>query len=104
MAEAIKKALKEYNELAANLRPPREQLTWTKVVEMATVGDFDLLRHAREDIRNWPWAQGPTREAIKTYLNLQRAEEERDRLNVEINRLMTALFDAHADLSITIAE
>ena len=103
-SEAIKKALKEYNELAAGLRPPREQLTWTKVVEMATVGDFDLLRHARQDIRNQPWAQGPTREAIRTYLNLQRAEEERARLNVEINRLITALFDAHADLSIAITK
>ena len=103
-SEAIKKALKEYNELAAGLRPPREQLTWSKVVEMATVGDFDLLRHARQDIRDRPWAQDPTREAIRTYLNLQRAEEERARLNVEINRLLTALFDAHIDLSMATAK
>jgi hypothetical protein len=55
-SEAIKKALKEYNRLAANLHPPREQLTWSKVIEMATVGDLDLLRHARQDIRDQPWA------------------------------------------------
>ena len=42
-SEAIKKALKEYNELAAGLKPSREQLSWAKVVEMATIGDFDLL-------------------------------------------------------------
>ena len=98
--EAIKKALKEYNELAGNLNPPREQLTWTRVVEMATVGDFDLLRHARQDIRERPWAQASTCEAMRTYLNLQRAEEERTRLNVEMNRLLTALLDTHVDISI----
>jgi hypothetical protein len=103
-SEAIKKALKEYNELAGNLRPPRELLTWTRVVEMATVGEFDLLRHTRQDIRDHPWAQGPTREAMRTYLNLQRAEEERVRLNVEMNRLLTALFDTHVDISIAITD
>lgn len=71
---------------------------------MATIGDFDLLRHARQDIRDQPWAQGPTREAIKIHLNLQRAEEERTRLNIEINRLLTALFDAHVDLSVAAAK
>ena len=98
-SEAIKKALKEYNQLAASLSPPREELTWTKVVEMATIGDFDLLRHTRQDIRKYPWTQGSTREAIRTYLNLQRAKEECSRLDVEMNRLLTALFDAHVDLS-----
>ena len=103
-SEAIKKALKEYNELAGNLHPPREQLTWTRVVEMATVGDFDLLRHTRQDIRNCPWAQASNREAMRMYLNLQRAEEERVRLNVEMNRLLTSLFDAHVDISVAIEE
>ena len=71
---------------------------------MATVGDFDILRHARQDIRNRPWAQDSTREAIRTYLNLQRAQEECARLNVEMNRLLTALLDTHTDISIAIAE
>ena len=101
-SEAIKKALKEYNQLVANLSPPHEQLTWTKVVEMATVGDFDLLRHTRQDIRDRPWSQDTTRQAIRTYLNLQRAEEECTRLNVEMNRLLTSLFDTHIDISIAI--
>ena len=103
-SDAIKKALKGYNELAAALHPPREQLSWSKVVEMATIGDFDLLRYTRQDIRDYPWARDSTREAIRTYLNLQRAEEERVRLNVETNRLLTALFDTHVDISVCLAE
>lgn len=37
------------------------------------------------------------------YLNLQRAEEERAQLNVEMNRLLTSLFDMHVDISVAIA-
>ena len=102
-SEVIKKALKEYNQLAANLHPPREQLTWANVIEMATVGDFDLLRHARQDIRNQPWAQDSTRQAIRTYLNLQRAEEEHTRLNVEMNCLLTSLLNTDINISTAIA-
>jgi hypothetical protein len=102
-SEAIKKALKEYNQLAVNLSPPCEQLTWAKVVEMATVGDFDLLQHTCQDIRDFPWAQNSTREAIRIYLNLQRAEEECTRLNIEANCLLTTLYDTHVDLSAAIA-
>jgi hypothetical protein len=103
-SEAIKKALKEYNKLAVNLRPPQEQLTWASVIEMATVGDFELLRHARQDIRDRPWTRDSTRQAIRTYLNLKRSEQERARLNVEMNRLLTSLLDTHLDISIAIAK
>ena len=71
---------------------------------MATVGDFDLLRHTCQDIRDCPWSQDSTRQAIRTYLNLQRAEEERMRLNVEMNRLLTSLFNTHVDISIAVTE
>ena len=96
-SEAIKKALQTYNKLASTLTPPREQLSWATVIEMASVGELDLLRYARQDIRDLPWTQKPAREAMRHYANLNRAREEIARLNVEIRRVLTAMCDEHTD-------
>ena len=40
---AIKTALKQYNDAAALLNPPRDPLMWSTVLKAATVADFDLL-------------------------------------------------------------
>ncbi|TFK79198.1 hypothetical protein K466DRAFT_505958 [Polyporus arcularius HHB13444] len=96
-AEAIRKALAEYNRHAKALIPPRPELSWTEVMEMASIGEFDLLRDARQDIREKPWANRSHRAATATYFNVKRAREEIDRLNVEIPRLFTAMIDDHID-------
>ncbi|OBZ69683.1 hypothetical protein A0H81_10469 [Grifola frondosa] len=49
-AGAIRKALTEYNKCAAELTPPRPELSWNDIVEMVSLADFDLLRNARQDI------------------------------------------------------
>ena len=49
---AIRTAVAKYNIAAANLCPPRQELTWEEVVEYAFLADFDLLRDARQDIRS----------------------------------------------------
>ena len=49
-AEAIRRALEAYNTAAAQLNPPRENLTWSKLMEATTLAEFDLLRNSREDI------------------------------------------------------
>lgn len=96
-AEAIRKALQEYNRHAAALTPPRPPLSWTDITEMATIGEFDLLRDARQDIREKPWAKQSHREAMNTYFNVLRAREEINRLNIEIPRLFSSMVDEHAD-------
>lgn len=101
-SEAIKNALKEYNLQAAALRPPRPQLTWPRIVEMANLGEFDLLRDTREDIRNLPWTRPANREAANLYQNIKRAKEERQRLNIEISRLLTRMRDDHVDYQLSI--
>ena len=77
--------------------PPRPSLSWHKVVEMASLAEFDLLRDSRSDIRQEPWAKPMNREAMNILFDMQRAHEEIDRLNVEIPRLLTYMYDDHAD-------
>ncbi|KAF8164965.1 hypothetical protein B0H34DRAFT_687229 [Crassisporium funariophilum] len=94
---AIKTALKQYNDAAARLNPPRDPLTWSTVLKAATVADFDLLRDTRTDIRYLPWTEPSRREATTYYFGIKRAREEIVRLNVEITRLLTFMFDSHID-------
>jgi hypothetical protein len=89
--------LKRYNEAAAQLNPPRPALTWEAVMNAVTVADFDLLRDTRQDIRMLEWAQPANREGMVMYFGIKRAKEEILRLNVEICRLLTFLYDDYAD-------
>ncbi|KAG6875863.1 hypothetical protein C0992_001989, partial [Termitomyces sp. T32_za158] len=92
-SEAIRNALNWYNTQAANLNPPRPALSWKEIVDYSFLGEFDLLRHSRSDIRDEPWAQPARREATLKYFKLQRAREEIVRLNMEIRRLRTWIRD-----------
>ncbi|TFK46595.1 hypothetical protein OE88DRAFT_1638090, partial [Heliocybe sulcata] len=92
-SEAIKHALQSYNTLAAKLSPPRPLLSWKQIVDYSFLGEFELLRLSRDDIREKPWAQPANREATIKYLQLQRAHEEIERLNAEMRRLRTAVRD-----------
>lgn len=96
-ATAIKRALEEYNRRAAELNPPRPSLSWSDVVDMVSVAEFDLLRDARQDVRSLPWAQPAQRRATNLYFNVKRAEEEIKRLNIEVRRLLTHMIDEHVD-------
>ncbi|KAH9918796.1 uncharacterized protein B0H18DRAFT_882567 [Fomitopsis serialis] len=96
-AEAIRKALSEYNRVAARLNPPHPKLTWHELMEMATLSEFDLLRDARQDIRRLPWAQHTNRKAMAAYFNVKRARKEIRWCNVESSRLFTSMVDEHVD-------
>ncbi|KAH9923377.1 uncharacterized protein B0H18DRAFT_1085727 [Fomitopsis serialis] len=96
-AEAIRKALSEYNRVAARLTPPPPSLTWHELMEMATLSEFDLLRDTRQDIRRLPWAQHTNRKAMAAYFNIKCAREEIHRCNIESARLFTNMVDEHVD-------
>ncbi|KZT63774.1 hypothetical protein DAEQUDRAFT_679796 [Daedalea quercina L-15889] len=96
-AEAIRKAIIEYNRRAAQLTPPRPALSPTEVMDMASLSEFDLLRDVRQDVRQLPWAQPMNRKAMNAYFNVKRAHEEIKRLNVESARLFTSIIDEHFD-------
>ena len=92
-SEAIRKALSRYNAQATKLIPPRPPLTWKEIVEYSFLAEFDLLRLSRTDIRSERWTQPSSREGTIKYLKLRRAREEIVRLNVEICRLRTAIYN-----------
>jgi hypothetical protein len=96
-AAAIKQALEEYNHQAALLNPPRPQLTWAQVIDMVSLAEFDILRDARQDIRQLQWARPAHRQATALHLRVKAARAEITRLNVEICRLLTFMFDDYAD-------
>jgi hypothetical protein len=102
-SKAIQRALKAYNEAALRLDPPRPKLIWSQIVEYTTLAEFELLRSgAREDIRNLDWAEMRHREASTCHLKILRAQEEIERLNIEVKRLATWMVDDEAHLQATI--
>ena len=95
--KAIKHVLEEYNLCAAQLNPPRPNLTWTKVMDAVYIAELDILQDAWQDICSLKWAQPAHREAMNLYFGLERAKEEVLWLNVEIWRLLTFMRDDHVD-------
>ena len=95
--------MKNYNKAAAPLDPPCEPLTWTSVLQAATLADFDLLWDARKDICTLPWTEPSRCEAMSLYFSIKHAHKEIQRLNVEICRLLTFMIDDHADFHRAIA-
>lgn len=103
-SDAIRNALNRYNVQAAALDPPRLQLSWKNITEYSFLGEFDLLRHSRADIRELDWTKPAHREATVKYFKLCRAREEIVRLNVEICRLRTAIHDEGIQMTAVIAD
>ncbi|KAJ7109052.1 hypothetical protein C8R43DRAFT_905012 [Mycena crocata] len=97
-SRGVKTALANYNAAAAGLDPPRDPLTWEQVVDYAFLSDFDLLRDGRDDIRSETWARPAGRLAMDLYFKLERADEEIMRLNIEIRRFVTYMYDEEAFL------
>jgi len=101
-SEAIRKAIHRYNVQAAALTPPRPPVSWKDLTQHTILGKFDLLRYARNDIRDREWAKPAVREATAKFFKLCRAKEELIQLNIEICRLRTAIHDEEAEISAAI--
>ncbi|KAK1216235.1 hypothetical protein PQX77_021149 [Marasmius sp. AFHP31] len=96
-AEAIKKAIAEYNHAADLLSPPRDHITWADIVQMVSLADFDLLKHTELDLAQLTWARDEYREVMHEHYQILRAREEIQRLNVEIKWKVTFMIDDYAD-------
>ncbi|KAJ7867083.1 hypothetical protein B0H14DRAFT_3084142 [Mycena olivaceomarginata] len=97
-SKAVKSALERYNAAASAMTPVKPQLSWDEVVGYAFLAEFDLLREGREDIRTEPWALPAGRAAMDQHFKIVRAEEELERLNLEIPRLVTFMVDEESFL------
>lgn len=87
-SDTVKKAVNRYNEQALLLDPPAPTVSWREIAEYTFIGEFDILRIARSDIRKERWTQKANRDAATKYFKLCRAREEIDRLNFEVCRLL----------------
>jgi hypothetical protein len=92
-ATAIRNALQRYNKYAAEMMPPRPSLDWNQIVEYSFLAEFDLLRDSNGQIQTKRWANPLYRQASAQYFDRVRAQEELERLNVEVGRLMTKIRD-----------
>ncbi|KAJ6538073.1 hypothetical protein B0H19DRAFT_1213662 [Mycena capillaripes] len=98
-SKAVKTAITNYNTAAEAMAPQMPTLNWEQVVEYAFLSDFDLLREGREDIHQEPWALPAGCAAMDQHFKLLRTDEEIQRLNVEIRRLVTYIRDEDEFLS-----
>ena len=101
-ADAIWTALANYNQSAKKVSRPT--LTWAEIVEYTFLGEFDLLRNSRTDIRKEPWADPVQREATVKYLQVRQAYMEIEWLNVEVSCLRTAIHDESIHMENTLSE
>lgn len=100
-SKAIKTALERYNKAAATCSLRAPPLTWKEVVDCAILADFDFLRDVRQDVRSKPWASPTNRLLRDQYFKLERAREEIERLNIEIQRVITHIVNETAFLLAT---
>ncbi|KAG7094741.1 hypothetical protein E1B28_005558 [Marasmius oreades] len=69
-AEAIRKALDAYNELALLMTPPRQTLTFNQALEMVTIADFDLLKDTQNNVAEMVWAKEEHHEAMRLHFQI----------------------------------
>ncbi|KAJ6535312.1 hypothetical protein B0H10DRAFT_1685182, partial [Mycena sp. CBHHK59/15] len=98
-SKAVRSAIERYNTAANSMIPGKPNLSWEDVIEYAFLSDFDLLREGRKDIREEPWALPVGRVAMDQHYKLLRADEEIQRLNIEIQPLVTHMRDEEAFLT-----
>lgn len=92
--KAIQRAVATYNAAVVELGDPtKTTLDWSKVSHYAFLEQFEILRDARQDLSDKPWAKLAIRETMKQNERIKRAKEEIIRCNVEIRRLHTAIRD-----------
>lgn len=94
---AIQNALKKYNTAAKEIG--RDPLEWSDVSTYGSLAEFELLKECRQDIRSLPWTDSKNRQAAIHTLKIERAKEERLRLNVEIRNLLTSMRDEEVDFN-----
>jgi hypothetical protein len=89
----LRNTLQTYNELAPLQVPPRPVLQYSDIINYASLGEFEFLKHSRHLTLAKPWSRPANREVAAKFFKIVRAKEEILRLNVEIGHLATWLDD-----------
>jgi len=88
---AIQTALHKFNTAAKAINCPG--LKWSEILTYGSLAEFALLHECREDICNLPWMDAANQQAALLTLKIERALEERNQLNIEVQCLVTAMHD-----------
>ncbi|KAK7041699.1 hypothetical protein VNI00_008988 [Paramarasmius palmivorus] len=96
-SKRIESALNAYNKIALDTK--RETLQWKDVVDYTFLGEFDLLGALGDDVRTKQWTKPASRQLMVLVFKIFRAEEELQRLHVEIKRLVTYIKEEDAYLN-----
>jgi hypothetical protein len=88
----VNTVLNEYNKQAECLGRP--VLNFQQVIEYSFLSEFELLHHTHDDITQQPWANPVIRNALISWLKMERAKEEISHLNIEGQRLLTYIHDS----------
>jgi hypothetical protein len=75
-SQAIRTAVKTYNDAAACLHPPRKSLDIASVLECTFIAEFDLLRDGRGEAIGKPWTHAAERITSTNCFKIQWAREE----------------------------
>lgn len=73
------------------------------MLQYSFLGEFDLLRNARQDVRLKDWAQPQNRAVMEKHFKFMRAKEEISRLNIEVRRLAQWIADEPLSYSLASA-
>lgn len=92
-SKSIQAAIETYNTAARSLSPPRQLISWDEILDFSFLSEFDILRDARDDVREKKWATQKNRLLMQQFFKLLSAETELTRLHVEIRRLLTYMED-----------
>ncbi|KAF9064695.1 hypothetical protein BDP27DRAFT_1425551 [Rhodocollybia butyracea] len=92
-SKLIQSAIESYNTAAAALSPPRQSVSWEEVISFTYLSEFDLLRDTRSDVQERKWATPSNRLLMQQFFKLVGAEDEINRLHMEIQRLLTYMRD-----------
>ncbi|KAJ7884040.1 hypothetical protein B0H13DRAFT_1628808 [Mycena leptocephala] len=103
-SQAIRNALNRYNTAAAALNPPRRPLAWEQVINYTFLSEWDLLRDPDANASLRPWATPAARVVLDMYFRMERAQEEVERLNIEIRRFVTYMRDEKQVLDFKVQE
>jgi len=76
-------------------------LKFSEVASYAWLGEFELLKHSRQEVLTKPWVSKANREVAGKYFKIICTREEIGHLNIEITRLQKWVDDEDAHLFTT---
>lgn len=103
-SSSVKSALNCYNKAAMELDPPAPVITWQQIIDLTLLADCAIHCGSRRHIIEQAWTKPENRWCVEQYHRLLHAQEEVERLNIEMQRLLTSIADEACILPAKVTE